>query len=292
VSPNRITIDVDGDVSVLDHGGSGPLIVCVHGLEGSAYNWNLIGPDLTASHRVVAPDLSGFGYTPPAGRGASVEVNAEVVAGVIEEFGDRAILIGNSMGGLISMIVADRHPNLVSGLVLIDPAAPISHWLRIRPGAAARLSTPLIPRVGGALIRRYRALQTPSQTVAEVLNFVAADAAAMDPSVWADALEIATVRRTQPWATDALVEATTSIAPYVLVRPLFAPLLHRISPPTLLIHGTDDALIQVETARWMAMERPDWTHAFLDGVGHVPMLEVPSTVVKVIETWDAAVFAR
>ena len=76
----RKTIDARGEVSVLDYRGDGPLIVCVHGLEGSAFNWNLIGPELARDHRVVAPDLSGFGYTPPLDRGASVEANAELVA--------------------------------------------------------------------------------------------------------------------------------------------------------------------------------------------------------------------
>ncbi len=113
---HRVTIDTGGELSVLDHGGSGRLVVCVHGLEGSAYNWNLIGPPLAEDHHVVAPDLSGFGYSLPLDRGASVEANADVVADVIEHFGDRALLIGNSMGGLISMLVAMHRPHLVEGL--------------------------------------------------------------------------------------------------------------------------------------------------------------------------------
>lgn len=289
MSPVRTTIDAGGEVSILDHGGTGPLIVCVHGLEGSAYNWSMIGRELARSHRVVAPDLSGFGYTPPLDRGSSVDANAEVVAEVIRHHGGQAILVGNSMGGLISLLVADRHPGLVSGLVLIDPAAPISNWMRIRPGAAARLSTPLVPRIGGALVRKWRQLQTPEQSVSEVLHFVAADAGALDPSVWDEALEIARLRRTQPWATDALVEGVNTIAPYVLLRSTFGAMLHRISQPTLLLHGTEDALIQIETARWMARQRPDWTHAFFEGVGHVPMLEVPEKVLEVFRAWSGAI---
>jgi pimeloyl-ACP methyl ester carboxylesterase len=291
MTPFRTTIDANGEVSILDHGGSGPLIVCVHGLEGSAYNWNMVGSDLASSHRVIAPDLSGFGYTPPLDRGSSVDANVDVVMAVVDHYGGPAILIGNSMGGLISLLVADRRPEIVSGLVLIDPAAPVTRWLRIRPRAAARLSTPLIPRLGRALVRGYRALQTPEQTVSEVLHFIAADADAMDPSVWEDAMEIARLRRTQPWATDALVEGVNTIAPYVLFRSSFGAMLHRISQPTLLLHGTEDALIQIDSARWMARERPDWTHAFFEGVGHVPMLEVPDTVLEVIRTWEAAVYA-
>jgi pimeloyl-ACP methyl ester carboxylesterase len=290
MTSRRVVIQSNGPVSVADHGGDGPLIVCVHGLEGSAHNWNLIAPDLARTHRVVAPDLSGFGHTPPAGRGSSVEANAHVVADVIDHFGGDAILIGNSMGGLISLLVADLHPGKVDGIVLIDPAAPVTNWFRVRPSAAARLSVPLVPWLGALAVDVYRATQSPAEGVAETLDFVAADAASLDPRVWADALEVARLRRTQPWATDVLVEAVNTIAPYVLTKSIFAKLLHRISQPTLLVHGTEDQLIQIETARWMARERPDWTHAFFEGVGHVPMLEVPERLLEVVHAWEEAYF--
>lgn len=284
----RITIDADGELSVLDHGGDGRLVVCIHGLEGSAYNWNLIGPGLAESRRVVAPDLSGFGHSLPLDRGASVEANMEVVAQVIKHFGDSALLIGNSMGGLISMLVAMRYPDRVRGLVLIDPAAPVTNWLTVKPHAAARLSTPLVPWLGAKVVDIYRSQLSIDASVSESLNFVSADAESLDPQVWEDAREMAELRRTRTYSTDVLVEAVNSIAPYVLHKRRFAPMLHRISQPTLLMHGTEDDLIQVQTARWMGRQRPDWTAVFFDGIGHVPMLEIPDRVLRVIETWEDA----
>lgn len=118
---------------------------------------------------------------------------------------------------------------------------------------------------------------------------MAADADALDPQVWADAREMTELRRTRDYTTDVLVEAVNSIAPYVVRRNRFAPMLHRISQPTLLVHGTEDALIQIRTAHWIARERPDWTHVFFDGVGHVPMLEIPDRLVTVIRTWETSV---
>ncbi|MGI9641181.1 MAG: alpha/beta fold hydrolase [Acidimicrobiia bacterium] len=287
---DRITIDVNGPVSVLDHGGEGPLVVFVHGLEGSAYNWSLLAPHIAETHRAVAPDLSGFGYTPPAGRGSTVEENAELVADIIKRYGDDALLIGNSMGGLISLIVADKHPDLVRGVVLINPAAPVTDWGKVSPTAAARLSTPLIPLLGGSIVDAYRSTQTPEQGAEEALHFVAVDATSIDPIVWRHAEEIARLRRTQDWPTDSLVAAVRSIAPYVLRKPTFAKLLHRIAPPVLLIHGTEDDLIQVESARWIGRERPDWTTVLFDGVGHVPMLETPEKVLDVFDVWEQAAF--
>src|SRR5947209_5928929 len=56
--------DLDGPVHYLDFGGSGPALVCAHGLSGSALNWMAVGPALAERHRVLALDLRGFGRTP------------------------------------------------------------------------------------------------------------------------------------------------------------------------------------------------------------------------------------
>jgi len=284
----RTTIDAGGKVSVLDYGGSGPLIVCVHGLEGSAYNWNLVAPHLTESHRVVAPDLSGFGYTDPIDDDSTVERNAQLVADVIDYYGGPAILVGNSMGGLISILTAEQYPDKVSRVVLVDPAAPVFSWASVVPSAVARLSVPLIPFLGPRLIEAYKQKITPEAGVHEALEFVTADISRIAPSVYDAALEIAQLRRLQPWATNALIQATNSIAPYVLRKGRFATLIHKLSQPTLLIHGTRDELIHVEAATWMSLQRPDWTVAYLEGVGHVPMLEVPDRFLSVFDAWEEA----
>jgi pimeloyl-ACP methyl ester carboxylesterase len=284
----RYTIDIDGPVSVLDHGGDGPLIVCVHGLEGSAYNWNLIAPALAKSHRVVAPDLSGFGFTPPLDGGTTVERNAELVKDVIDHYGGEAIVIGNSMGGLISILTSELYPERVRSLVLLDPAAPIFSWTAINFPTAARLSVPLIPWLGEKLINALRDLTTVDEGVAEALNFIAAHPESLDQTVWEHATEIASLRRKQTWATRALIDATNSIAPYVVRKRRFADLIHRVTQPTLLIHGAEDELIHAQAARWIARQRPDWTVVLFEDVGHVPMLEAPERVLEVFATWESA----
>ncbi len=283
----RYTIDLDGPVSILDYGGEGPLIVCVHGLEGSAYNWALIAPRLATTHRVIAPDLSGFGFTPPLDGGSTVERNADLVKDVIDHFGGDAMLVGNSMGGLIAILVAELYPDRVNSLVLIDPAAPVFSWTSINFHAAARLSVPLIPWLGEKLIDTFRDQITVDEGVNEALTFVAAHPEALVSSVWEHATEIAALRRTQPWATGALVEAMTSIAPYVLRKSQFGRLIHRVTQPTLVVHGTEDQLVHVPAARWIGRQRPDWTVALFQDVGHVPMLEVPDRLLDVFDAWEA-----
>src|SRR5688572_27076484 len=99
----RVTLDVHGPVNVADFGGEGPPMVLVHGLGGSHVNWVRLGPLLAERARVLAPDLPGFGYTPPKGRSVTVQANAQWLDRFIAEvIGRPAILVGNSMGGLIS----------------------------------------------------------------------------------------------------------------------------------------------------------------------------------------------
>lgn len=282
---NRTTIDFDGPVSVIEYGGTGPLIVCVHGLEGSAYNWRLIAPELTKTHTVVAPDLRGFGYTDPGDNPVSVEHNADVVAAVIKAYGGPAVVMGNSMGGLVSIIAAGQHPDLISDLILIDPAGPVASWRHVDPSAAATLGAPLIPGLGKKIIEAYRATRTPEEGVVESYRLVAANPAVVSEDAYADALEIAVLRREQLWSSTALVRATTSIAPYVLRKKKFLRAVHRVSQPTLLVHGLEDAVIQVQTAKWIANQRPDWTVAYLKGLGHVAMIEAPEIFLAVVNTW-------
>jgi pimeloyl-ACP methyl ester carboxylesterase len=102
-------VDIGGDVAYLDFGGptdeSAPRVVFVHGLGGSATNWGLVAPAIAARARTYALDLPGFGLSYPAGRSARVQANAEVVHRFVTEVvGEPAILVGNSMGGLISMM--------------------------------------------------------------------------------------------------------------------------------------------------------------------------------------------
>src|SRR5579884_603453 len=99
-----ITLDVDGPVHLADHGGSGTPMLLVHGLGGSHANWLSVAPTLAERFRVYAVDLPGFGRSPAAGRKHTIAANVAVVGRVLEAISDQpGVLMGNSMGGLISM---------------------------------------------------------------------------------------------------------------------------------------------------------------------------------------------
>ncbi len=129
--------DLGGEVHWIDFGApSGrpaPPMVLVHGLGGSHLNWVQVAPALAAERRVLAVDLAGFGLTPAAGRSATVHANADLLYRFVRDVaGSPAVLVGNSMGGLISILLAQARPDTVAGLVLVDAPMPVPELRDLR----------------------------------------------------------------------------------------------------------------------------------------------------------------
>ena len=102
-----IELDIDGPVHLVDHGGSGRPILLIHGLGGSHVNWSAVAEPMTEHGSVRAIDLIGFGRTPPNGRSCEVTEQRDMVTEYLRRHVDQpAVLVGNSMGGLISLLVA------------------------------------------------------------------------------------------------------------------------------------------------------------------------------------------
>jgi pimeloyl-ACP methyl ester carboxylesterase len=102
--------------------GSGPPLVLIHGLSGSAHWWRRNTAALARHFRVYAVDLIGFGGS--HGRQAFVlDEAAEYLAGWCAQLGiERASFAGHSMGGYIAADLAASAPGLVDRLVLVDAA--------------------------------------------------------------------------------------------------------------------------------------------------------------------------
>ena len=106
---------------------AGEPMVMVHGLGGSSTNWTDLMGELQPDCDSVAVDLPGFGDSPPPRDGDySLVGHARAVADVIvAEFGTVPVhVVGNSMGGAISVQLAARRPELVRSLTLVAPALP------------------------------------------------------------------------------------------------------------------------------------------------------------------------
>src|SRR3712207_1667082 len=144
------TVDLGGPVHYVDFGGpeAGPTVVLVHGLGGSHLNWDLFAPLIRDRARVLALDLPGFGRSEPGGRRTTVHDNVRVLDRFLTEVaGTPAVLVGNSMGGMISILQTAGSPRTVNGLVLLDAAVP-GPRRALDPVVAAMFALYAIPMVG------------------------------------------------------------------------------------------------------------------------------------------------
>jgi len=196
-SPDGVSrwTDLNGPVRYLDFGGSadGPVIVCVHGLGGSAVNWTAVAPLLTGTCRVLAPDLAGHGLTQSLGRGTDVGSNRALLHQFIMSVtGGPVILMGNSMGGMISLLEASAAPAAVAGLVLVDPALPFVP-ARPDPFVTAMFAAFLTPGLRHA-VQAKRRRQVPAELVSSTLRLCCADSSRVAPEVIARHVEVAVQR--------------------------------------------------------------------------------------------------
>lgn len=113
-------------------------VVAVHGITSSHVAWPLLAaalPDV----RVVAPDLRGRGRSRDLPGPYGMPSHADDVAAVLEHLGvERAVAVGHSMGGFVSLVLADRHPGRVSALVLVDGGLPLLPPPGVAPEDLAR----------------------------------------------------------------------------------------------------------------------------------------------------------
>ncbi|MGH3149904.1 MAG: alpha/beta fold hydrolase [Streptosporangiaceae bacterium] len=260
-------------------------IVFVHGLGGSHLNWCLIGPALAAGRRVVALDLHGFGLTPGTRADATVQANRRLLDRFVREvIGRPVILVGNSMGGLITILEASAAPDIVRGAVLIDPALPLPpqkpDW-----AVSGTFLAYLLPGLGELFVKRVLDQRSPEQAVRELTELCFADPSRAQPQMTAAEVALAAKRQSGPPRDKAFLAAARSLLLVLSRRGRYREMMGRIAVPVLLIGGDADRLVPVAAMRQAAARFPRWESVILAGVGHAPQLEVPDVVAATIRDW-------
>lgn len=278
-------VDVEGSVHYQEVGDGGPVLILVHGIGASYLSWYPVVEALSEQHRVLAIDLIGHGFTPPHGRKATVRRNAELLADFADLMSEQeVILVGNSMGGLVSLLTAVTRPELVAGLVLVNPALPIVS-VKSLSLERQRLAWPLLPLLGNSAARYYYHERSVEEEVDETFRLVLSQGATVHPLHRAAAIEMARARREMEWSIPSFTDSARSIAVELASARRFRKILHKVSQPTLLIHGTDDQVVHPSSAQWAAKERPDWEFMLIEDMGHTPQVEDPDMFVTLLEDW-------
>ncbi len=287
------TVDLGGPVHYVDFGGpaDAPRVVLVHGLGGSHLNWDTFAPLLRPRARVLAVDLPGFGRSEPGTRRATVHANVEVLHRFLTEVaGEPAVLVGNSMGGMISILEKAQHPEAVSGLVLLDPAVP-GPRRSLDPLVAAMFALYAMPVLGERFLWLRRARQTPLQRVREVLRLVGVDPDTLPSSVIDRSVTLLEEREDHAGMDKAYLAAARSLLRQLADPRRYRAAMERVSGPVLLVHGDVDRLIPVQAARDVARRHPAWRYVELEGIGHVPQLQCPERLAGEVLPWLAEVGA-
>jgi pimeloyl-ACP methyl ester carboxylesterase len=274
-----------GTLYVHDFGGTGAPIVAVHGLGGAHLNWLPVADRLRRTGHLLAPDLPGFGYSPPR-PSYTVRSHARAITEIIERLDRPATLIGNSLGGLVAIRAAHDRPDLVQRMVLVAPAGPPrldDH--RLDPLVARRLVMQGLPIAGPMLINRYWKATSPAAQLRDTLAVVCAHPERIPTEVIARSLELAAARRRQPWAVPALVRSGRSAGAMLAARQRLRAILQRITAPTLIVQGAQDRIIPGSGVEWIASVRPDWKLEVMDDCGHCPQLEAPARFADIFDRW-------
>jgi 4,5:9,10-diseco-3-hydroxy-5,9,17-trioxoandrosta-1(10),2-diene-4-oate hydrolase len=245
--------------------GSGPPIVLIHGLTGSWQNWLEQLPVFARDHRVIAIDLPGFGASPMPSEKISIPGYARHVRALLGELGvERAVVVGNSMGGFIGVELAIQFPELVDRLVLVSAAglsiADMRHEnvLAVLRRLEGRLAayTGWIGAHSDALTRRPRARRMLLGLVAEHPERLAAPLIA---------------EQVRGSGKPGFIDALDALTDYPI-----RDRLGEITCPTLIVWGAKDHIIPVGDADDFEQLIPDARKVVWPDTGHVAMFERPA----------------
>ncbi|MDP9341890.1 MAG: alpha/beta fold hydrolase [Actinomycetota bacterium] len=246
--------------------GEGPPVVLLHGL--GATNASMLPTlwDLARDHRVIAPDLPGFGDSGKPIRAYHAGFYSRWLAAFLGQLGiGRADLIGNSMGGRVALEMGLRHPELVNRMVLLMPSPAFirgRELVQVVRYLRPELALVPLPFSHHQVVRSIRSMfARPSRL----------------PAAWFDAAadEFLRVFR-NPRGRVAFFSAARQI---YLEEPHgehgFWDRLPAMDRPALFLWGQRDWLVPARFARHVERALPDATSVVLEDCGHVPQYELP-----------------
>lgn len=264
----------------------------VHGLGGSATNWIEVIPGLAAHGPVLAPDLPGFGRTePPSPRASRVPANVAFLRALLRRLGwDRAVVHGNSMGGMLAVLLADRDPEHVERLVLAAPALPASRrrMHELDPVTAVRFAPFVVPGMGRLALRAMQARISPEREWEQNARFLHGDASRISPELQAVGLENLVAGRDAAWRLPGLVGAAESLLAALVRGRGLVRAVDTIEAPVMVVWGDADRLVGQAVIDHLAERRPDWRLRSLPAIGHVPMVEAPDDYLDAVADFYAA----
>jgi pimeloyl-ACP methyl ester carboxylesterase len=250
-------------------------VVCIHGLTRNSSDFDELAPEIAGlGRRVIALDVRGRGHSQrdPNPDNYNPSVYAGDVEKLLHDLGlARAVFIGTSMGGLITMTLAARNIDLVAAAILNDIGPVIS------PKGLARIAgyagkTGSVPswEAAALYVKDINECAFPANQDEEWLKWARR---AFEPGA-----DGKLCLRYDPNIAIAL--QTDKLRPTSLAARLAFKRLAK-KRPTLLIRGALSDLVEEHQAAWMLKAAPEMQYAEVPDIGHAPMLTEPEALAAI-----------
>jgi len=235
---------------VVFRGGSGPVLVLLHGAGDQAGTWSRIAPTLVKTHTLVVPDLAGHGGSAPAEGPISVPMLLDGIETVIRDAARErpATVAGNSLGAWLAMLVAHRHPEWVGRVVVVNGGAVKGHS-----------EANLLPADRAEARRLMELLRDPGSP--RVPDWVLDD--------------VIRLARVGPLARFAATRDT-------MEQFTLDGRLGELRVPVEIVWGASDRLMPLEYAERMRAELPDARLFPVERCGHAPQVECPDRLLAAL----------
>ncbi|HKA94116.1 MAG TPA: alpha/beta hydrolase [Acidimicrobiia bacterium] len=253
-------------VSALVWGGADPELVLVHGGAQNAHTWDTVA--LALDRPLVALDLPGHGHSDwREDRRYWPVDNAQELARVLPELAPSPrLVVGMSLGGLTSIALAARHPQLVPRLALVD----------VTPGVDREKAAPIAAFVAGPerfasfdeILERTIAFN-PTRTESSLRRGVVHNARADDDGSWT-------------WRYDRWRLAEGEDMPDF--RPLWDD-VSNLTMPLMLVLGADSGVVGEEDVAELRRRQPDVRVEVVEGAGHSVQGDRPVELARLIESF-------
>jgi pimeloyl-ACP methyl ester carboxylesterase len=251
----------DAKLQVLDT-GSGPPILFVHGFPLDHAMWRYQIEHFKGRHRVIAPDLRGFGGSRSSRQADTLKTHADDLAALLAALNvtDPIIFCGLSFGGYVAWHFWKHYPHALQRLILCD--------------TRSQSDSPEVAR--GRRMMAQRVLAEGTEFVIEGMlpKLLAPSTRDSNPDVVEQVTTI--IRSTDP----AAIAATQNV---MADRPDMTAELSSVNLPTLVICGEHDVITPPDEMRAMAEKMPDARFVFVPDGGHMSPLEKPTEVNHAIE---------
>jgi pimeloyl-ACP methyl ester carboxylesterase len=241
----KTTVPSPAGPQTLFRGGSGPVVVLLHGAGDQAAAWSLVAPKLLPGRTLVVPDLAGHGASAPESGEIAIETLLAGLSAVLDAAApkEKVAIVGNSLGGWLACLWAKEHPERVERLVLVN-GGPLKH---VAEGMT------LLPKNRAEARKAVDALRDPGSI--RVPDFVLDDV----------------VRQAAHGPLARFAATAGRMEPFVLEGRL-----GELTVPVDLLWGASDRVMPLSYAERMRAELPRVRLTELPRCGHVPQQECPA----------------